>query len=164
MPSKTGSWKSGGRSLRYDMIYTRLIADDILKTLIMMAKTGDPKMKEFAAALGKVETGVNAAVGTGLGLARFMNSTSMLGQMAGLFGFVFELWNLTQVLSSILMPPAKVGEAAKVYVPSILVGARGGGAVYEEPAKWGKPIPREPPLPPPPPPSYEIPFAGSGEP
>jgi hypothetical protein len=141
------------------------MVDDILKTLIMMAKTGDPKMKEFAAAVGKIETGVNTAIGTGMGFARFMNSTSILGQMAGLFGFTFELWNLVQVLNSILNPPPREGEAKVTYIPSIVVGARGGGSVYVGQEQWTYAKPRKKVEEPPPLPAYqEIPFAGSGEP
>lgn len=133
------------------MIYTRLIANDVLKIFIQMAKSSDPAMKPLVQALAKMETGVNLGIGAGMGFNRMINSTSILGMMAGAFGFIFDLYALV----SMLIPPED--DPRGPYFHAHLITG-----------KWYiNPEPKQPPAviaPPPPPPWIDIPFEGSGKP
>jgi hypothetical protein len=153
---------------KYNLIYTRIIVGDVIRTLTKMAREGDPALKPLVAGLTKMQSDVAGGIGTAMGANRIMSSTSTLGKMAGVATIAAEVANQVLAAVATYQKTGSVAQALTVGVPQGMLWANPLVAFIlylisgvENLVKQAGPVPvpasRYPAW-------REIPFAGSGEP
>jgi hypothetical protein len=143
-------------SRRREYIYTRLIADDVIRTIIKMARNGDPALKPLIDALGKTELGINAGLGLGISVEK-LSSASTLGKLAGVMGLASEVFALSQLVWGFLSMVSPKPEDMWIPLGNRNI-YRAGGIPYMFKFPQPQPTPSVPV--PSPPPWREIPFEG----
>lgn len=128
MPS--GDYRSS-RSLtsghtKYDLIYTRIIVGDVIRSLTKMAREGDPVLKPLVGALVNMQSQVSGGIGTAMGANRILTAQSMLGKMAGVATIAAEVVNQVLAAISTYQKTGSMAQSALVGIPQGML--------------WGNPI------------------------